>query len=144
MGRWTDEWVGGGGSILQGMCGNPWRQPLGQLVLHVVNHGTHHRSQVSRFLRVMGHVPPKLDLVSYYREYRRGARTPRRTPRAGSGLVSIPTLVPEAVDDSDQDGGSHHEYSQESNCVPRPAIEKVAHGEQGRPDHEASGTPAEQ
>lgn len=48
--------------------GNPWRQPLGQLVLHVVNHGTHHRGQVSGFLRSMGHVPPKLDLVSYYRE----------------------------------------------------------------------------
>ena len=50
------------------MRGNPWRQPLGQLVLHVVNHGTHHREQVSGFLRAMGHVPPKLDLVSYYRE----------------------------------------------------------------------------
>jgi uncharacterized damage-inducible protein DinB len=49
------------------MRGNPWRQPLGQLVLHVVNHGTHHRGQVSGFLRAMGHVPPKLDLVSYYR-----------------------------------------------------------------------------
>jgi uncharacterized damage-inducible protein DinB len=49
------------------MSGNLWRQPLGQLVLHVVNHGTHHRGQVSGFLRVMGHVPPKLDLVNYYR-----------------------------------------------------------------------------
>jgi len=50
------------------MRGNPWRQPLGQLVLHVVNHGTHHRGQVSGFLRTMGHVPPKLDLVFYYRD----------------------------------------------------------------------------
>ena len=50
------------------MRGNPYRQPLGQLLLHVVNHGTHHRGQVSGFLRAMGHVPPKLDLVSYYRE----------------------------------------------------------------------------
>jgi len=50
------------------MRGNPWRQPLGQLVLHVVNHGTHHRGQVSGFLRAMGHTPPKLDLVHYYRE----------------------------------------------------------------------------
>ena len=48
--------------------GNPWRQPLGQLVLHVVNHGTHHRGQVSGFLRSMGHVPPKLDLAGYYRD----------------------------------------------------------------------------
>ncbi|MGA2741712.1 MAG: DinB family protein [Bryobacteraceae bacterium] len=47
--------------------GNPWRQPLNQLVLHVVNHGTHHRGQVAGFLRAMGHVPPKLDLDGYYR-----------------------------------------------------------------------------
>ncbi|HTQ56858.1 MAG TPA: DinB family protein [Bryobacteraceae bacterium] len=50
------------------MRGNPWRQPAGQLVLHVVNHGTHHRGQVSGFLRAMGYAPPKLDLVGYYRD----------------------------------------------------------------------------
>jgi uncharacterized damage-inducible protein DinB len=50
------------------MRGNPWRQPLGQLVLHVVNHGSHHRGQVSGFLRTMGHTPPALDLVRYYRD----------------------------------------------------------------------------
>jgi len=49
------------------MSGHPWRQPHGQLVLHVVNHGTHHRGQVSGFLRAMGQVPPSLDLVNYYR-----------------------------------------------------------------------------
>jgi uncharacterized damage-inducible protein DinB len=69
--RWT-EWASGlTDAVAQAevaysdMRGNPWRQPLGQLVLHVVNHGTHHRGQVSGFLRAMGHVPPKLDLVSY-------------------------------------------------------------------------------
>jgi uncharacterized damage-inducible protein DinB len=46
--------------------GHPWCRPLGQLVLHVVNHGSHHRGQVSGFLRAMGHTPPKLDLVYYY------------------------------------------------------------------------------
>ncbi len=50
------------------MRGNPYRQPVGPLVLHVVNHGTHHRGQVSGFLRAMGHTPPKLDLVFYYRQ----------------------------------------------------------------------------
>lgn len=50
------------------MKGNPYSQPLWQLVLHVVNHGTHHRGQVSGFLRVMGHTPPPLDLVFYYRD----------------------------------------------------------------------------
>ena len=48
--------------------GNPWRQPVWQLVLHVVNHGTHHRGQVSGFLRTMGVVPPVLDLVAFYRQ----------------------------------------------------------------------------
>ena len=48
--------------------GNEWTQPLWQLVLHVVNHGSHHRGQVSGFLRSLGHTPPILDLVYYYRE----------------------------------------------------------------------------
>ena len=48
--------------------GNPYRQPLWQIILHVVNHGTHHRGQVSGFLRTLGHTPPPLDLTAYYRE----------------------------------------------------------------------------
>jgi uncharacterized damage-inducible protein DinB len=48
--------------------GNPWTTPYWQIILHVVNHGTHHRGQVSGFLRGMGHVPPPLDLMAYYRE----------------------------------------------------------------------------
>ena len=55
------------------MSGNPWRQPLWKIVLHVVNHGTHHRGQVAGFLRAMGHTPPKLDLIYYYRETEKGA-----------------------------------------------------------------------
>ena len=47
--------------------GNPWTTPLWQIVLHVVNHGTHHRGQVAGFLRGMGHTPPPLDLIAYYR-----------------------------------------------------------------------------
>ena len=47
--------------------GNPWRTPLWQVVLHVVNHGTHHRGQAAGFLRSMGHPPPPLDLIAYYR-----------------------------------------------------------------------------
>lgn len=48
--------------------GNSWISPIWQIVLHVVNHGTHHRGQVSGFLRAMGKTPPVLDLVAYYRE----------------------------------------------------------------------------
>jgi uncharacterized damage-inducible protein DinB len=48
--------------------GNSWEQPLWQILLHVVNHGSHHRGQVSGFLRAMGHNPPALDLIAFYRE----------------------------------------------------------------------------
>ena len=48
--------------------GNPYETPLWQIVLHVVNHGTHHRGQVSGFLRALGHTPPPVDLIAYYRE----------------------------------------------------------------------------
>jgi uncharacterized damage-inducible protein DinB len=48
--------------------GNRYETPLWQIVLHVVNHGTHHRGQVSGFLRALGHTPPPLDLIAYYRE----------------------------------------------------------------------------
>lgn len=52
------------------MKGNPYTTPLWQIVLHLVNHGTHHRGQVSGMLRSLGHVPPPLDLIAYYRIHR--------------------------------------------------------------------------
>jgi uncharacterized damage-inducible protein DinB len=48
--------------------GRPWKQPLWQLILHVVNHDTHHRGQVSGFLRSLGRTPPPVDLIYYYRQ----------------------------------------------------------------------------
>jgi len=48
--------------------GDPFVTPLWQIILHVVNHGTHHRGLVSGFLRAMGHTPPSLDLAGFYRE----------------------------------------------------------------------------
>ena len=50
------------------MLGGERTTPLWQIVLHVVNHGTHHRGQVSGFLRAMGKTPPPLDLIRYYWE----------------------------------------------------------------------------
>jgi uncharacterized damage-inducible protein DinB len=47
--------------------GNAYQTPLWQILLHVVNHATHHRGQVSGFLRSMGHTPPPLDLIAFYR-----------------------------------------------------------------------------
>jgi len=49
--------------------GNAWSNSLWQILLHLVNHGTHHRGQVAGFLRSMGHPPPALDLIVYYRTY---------------------------------------------------------------------------
>jgi uncharacterized damage-inducible protein DinB len=49
------------------MKGKPYSQPVWQILLHVVNHGTHHRGQVSGFIRMMGQTPPPLDLIAYYR-----------------------------------------------------------------------------
>jgi len=48
--------------------GNTHETPLWQIILHVVNHGSHHRGQVSGMIRTMGHTPPVLDLIFYYRE----------------------------------------------------------------------------
>lgn len=48
--------------------GRPHATPHWQIVLHVVNHGTHHRGQASAMIRAMGHAPPPLDLIRYYRE----------------------------------------------------------------------------
>ncbi|HVX66686.1 MAG TPA: DinB family protein [Bryobacteraceae bacterium] len=57
----------------QDLKGRPWSQPPWQLVLHMVNHGTHHRGQVSGFLRTLGHTPPQLDLIAFYRQPAAGA-----------------------------------------------------------------------
>ena len=48
--------------------GNAHNSSVQQIVLHLVNHGTHHRGQVSGFLRAMGHTPPVIDLIRFYRE----------------------------------------------------------------------------
>jgi uncharacterized damage-inducible protein DinB len=48
--------------------GDAFVTPTWQIVLHMVNHGTHHRGQVSGFLRAMGHTPPVLDVAAFYRE----------------------------------------------------------------------------
>jgi uncharacterized damage-inducible protein DinB len=47
--------------------GRSYSQSAWQILLHMVNHGTHHRGQVSGFLRAMGQTPPPLDMIAYYR-----------------------------------------------------------------------------
>jgi uncharacterized damage-inducible protein DinB len=72
LGRWQ-VWVDGlqDSSVCASyvdLQGKPHTTPLWQIVLHVVNHGTHHRGQASAMIRAMGHAPPPLDLIRYYRE----------------------------------------------------------------------------
>lgn len=74
MDRWK-AWISGltEGGIAANIAykdlkGNAYETPAWQIILHVVNHATHHRGQASGFLRAMGHVPPPLDLIAYYRE----------------------------------------------------------------------------
>ena len=63
----TDESVNGKANY-HDLKGNPHSTTYWQIVLHVVNHGTHHRGQVAGFLRSMGKTPPPLDLIAFYRE----------------------------------------------------------------------------
>ena len=46
--------------------GDPFSYPLGQLMLHVTNHSTYHRGQVTTLIRQLGGQPVSTDLVAYY------------------------------------------------------------------------------
>jgi uncharacterized damage-inducible protein DinB len=48
--------------------GDPYQNPLWQLLRHVVNHATYHRGQVTTMLRQLGRAAVSMDLVQYYRE----------------------------------------------------------------------------
>ena len=48
--------------------GNPYSQPLWQLMQHLVNHSTYHRGQVVTMLRQLGAKAAATDLVAFYRQ----------------------------------------------------------------------------
>lgn len=50
--------------------------PIGELVRHVVNHGTYHRGQVSMRIRQLGDAPPATDYIAWLRLPDRAPRTP--------------------------------------------------------------------
>lgn len=50
------------------MGGQPLSQPAWEILLHVVNHSTQHRSEVAAMLTQFGHSPGDLDLTKYLRE----------------------------------------------------------------------------
>ena len=46
--------------------GETWTYPLWQCLVHLVNHGTYHRGQVTMALRQLGATPPGIDFLVYY------------------------------------------------------------------------------
>jgi len=52
-----------------------YRNPLWQSMLHLVNHGTYHRGQVTTMLRQLGAQPVMTDLLHFYRERAAAAGT---------------------------------------------------------------------
>jgi uncharacterized damage-inducible protein DinB len=70
--RWpiVVESLGDPGRLIgyKSFAGDPFTNPLGQIVRHVVNHGTYHRGQVATMLRQLGAQAVSSDLISFYRE----------------------------------------------------------------------------
>ena len=48
--------------------GNEYRQPLYQLMQHLVNHSSYHRGQVVTMLRQLGFQPISTDMIGFFRE----------------------------------------------------------------------------
>lgn len=42
-----------------------WQIPVGQMLMHVANHATHHRGQIAMGLRQMGSTPPQMDFLFF-------------------------------------------------------------------------------
>ena len=53
------------------MKGEAHTLAIWQIVLHVVNHGSYHRGQLTTMLRQLAHVPPNTDLSTYYLSLRK-------------------------------------------------------------------------
>ena len=47
--------------------GKPYAQPLWQLLHHVVNHATHHRSEIATMVTMIKGSPASTDMVLFYR-----------------------------------------------------------------------------
>jgi len=47
--------------------GEALQQPIWQIVLHIVNHASYHRGQITTLLRQVGRTPTGTDLITYYR-----------------------------------------------------------------------------
>lgn len=50
------------------LSGAPGLHELQDLLIHVVNHGTYHRGQLTSIIRQLGNVPPSTDFVVFRAE----------------------------------------------------------------------------
>lgn len=48
--------------------GDLYVSTMEDIIIHVINHGTHHRSQISRVLREQGYDPPSTDYIFFTRK----------------------------------------------------------------------------
>lgn len=46
--------------------GQPFSAPLGTLLHHVVDHGTHHRSEIATMITTAGGAPPATGIIAYH------------------------------------------------------------------------------
>lgn len=63
----TDADLEKGYAYLDGK-GRPHTTRLIDILFHVINHSTHHRAQISTFIRQSGHTPPINDYIHYVRQ----------------------------------------------------------------------------
>ncbi|MDJ0782644.1 MAG: DinB family protein [Desulfosarcinaceae bacterium] len=52
--------------------GSVFKNTLWHSILHLINHGTHHRSEVADILSRYGHSPGDLDFIIYLRDFNNG------------------------------------------------------------------------
>ena len=69
------------------MAGNPYSEPLVQLLQHLVNHGSYHRGQVITMLRQAGGETVALDMLFFFREQRRLRKRASTVQSFASGIV---------------------------------------------------------
>lgn len=50
--------------------GMPFNDQLGDIIGHVINHGTHHRAQIGQLLKAVGAELPVTDYIHYIRNHK--------------------------------------------------------------------------
>lgn len=53
------------------MKGEQWTYPFAEILVHVVNHGTYHRGQLTHLLRDLGQAPTSTDYLVFLQEQRK-------------------------------------------------------------------------